>query len=331
MQKKAQSLVIALWILVILALLAIGIAHRVSLALRLSRYHRERLKAAWLANAGVNFAIKQIETDEAEVDSLKDQWADNKEIFEKISLGEGESGFATVSYVFYEGDVVRVIFGVMDEESKININNASGEILTELLISRGVENASVLTENIRSWRGDTDISIPEYDQAGYSNKGDKFSNAEELCLVEGMSSDNYDLIKDLITVYPQNGQAMVNINTASRDVLEILVNTSFNRLEARGVEVENASGLLEAIITFREGDDGIFDNQDIELKLADLISDLQKNIITDPLDGLKSKVGVQSANYRIISQGNAEDVKLKYKINCVYSRKDKKFISWHQN
>ncbi|MBU1905736.1 MAG: general secretion pathway protein GspK, partial [Candidatus Omnitrophica bacterium] len=162
-------------------------------------------------------------------------------------------------------------------------------------------------------------------------KSAKFSNIEELRLVKGVTSEIYDLIKGLITVYPKDGEGRVNINTASKDVLEILINTSFNKLEARGVDVENPLGLLEAIITFREGDDGVFDSLDIELKLAGLISDPQKNIITDPTDGLKHKIGVQSTNYRIISEGNLGDAKLKNKINCVYSRKDKKIISWHQN
>jgi len=60
MRKNGQVLIISLWILVILAMLSVSIGHRVSMALRLSRYQKERLMAGYLAKAGINIAIGEI-------------------------------------------------------------------------------------------------------------------------------------------------------------------------------------------------------------------------------------------------------------------------------
>ncbi len=115
MRKKAQVLIISLWILAILAMLSVSIGRRVSMALRLSRYQKERLRSAYFAQAGINIAIGEIE---------KDKWADNQEKFAKISLDSNINEFATVS-------------SVIDEERKININTATQELLTELLNPTG--------------------------------------------------------------------------------------------------------------------------------------------------------------------------------------------------
>ena len=197
MHKKASAAIVSLWVLVVLALLVVSISQRVSLALKLSRYHKDRLEAFGLAKAGVNRAIVEILNDETlNYDSLEDKWADNEQ----------------------------TIFNVIDAESKININTAPREMLIELLDRVKVSNSSEIANNICAWRGDidaasVDAASVDYQDLGYANKAAHFSRSEELILVKGITPEIYNLVKELITAY---GTGKININTASSETLEIL-------------------------------------------------------------------------------------------------------------
>lgn len=316
MRKKAQVLIISLWILAILGVLSISLAHRVSLGLRLSRYHKERLKTTYLAKAGINIAINEIENDDQAYDSLKDKWASNPEKFDKIYLDDFKTDFATVAQV-------------VDEERKININTAPKELLAELLTETGAVNPAELANNICAWRGDTGVAIPDYQPLGYNNKGKKFSNIAELLLVRGFNEDAYNPIKDLITVYPDEGDSRININTASPDTLEVLMNTYVKKLQERNIPIANPEALLETMIDFRNKD-GVFTDISIETILQNL-TDEQKNILNDPTDGLKNKITVKSNYFTILSEGRINNSKLKRVIECVFDRQSKKIVFWHEN
>lgn len=289
MKKKGQILIISLWVLAILTVLIVGIGRRVSLALRLSRYQKERIKSLYMAKAALNIAISGINKDENE--------------FAKDTA-------------------------VTEEEGKININTAAEELLVELLDKMGSVNSWELANNICAWRGDIGKTIPDYQFLGYVNKGKEFSNIEELMLVKGINLDIYNSLKGLITVYPQEGEFKININAAPRVALELLVNTYVKKLQERNIPVDDPAGLLEAIIDFRDNG-GTFSDSNIESSFEKL-SDEQKNILNDPVDGLKNKICVKSNYFRIISEGNITTSKIKQKIDCVYNRADHKVIYWHE-
>jgi len=316
MKTKAQVLIISLWILAILAVLSVSIGHRVSMSLRLSRNHKERLQALYLAKAGINIAIGEIGKDDASYDSLKDSWVENHEKFDKILFDDVKNEFATVTQI-------------VDEERKININTAARELLVELLNYTGIVNPDELANNICAWRGDSGITIPDYQPLGYENKGGQFSNIEELMLVKGFTEDDFNSIKDMITIYPLAGEARININTASRSILEILMNTYAKKLLERGVPIQDSTGLLESIIEFRNKG-GIFSDVNIESAMERL-SDEQKNILNDSVDGLKNKITVKSNYFRIIAQGQIRASKPQRKIECVFDRSTKKIVFWQEN
>ncbi len=316
MRNKAQVLIISLWILAILGMLAVSTGHRVSLALRLSRYQKDRLNSIYLAKAGVNVAIVELKNDDPAVDSLIDKWADNEEKFNKILVGDNQNEFASVSQI-------------IDEERKININTAPLELLTELLDYAGAADPQDLANNICAWRGDVGASIPDYQPLEYNNKGNKFSNIEELMLVKDFTEDEFNAVKNLISVYPHDGDCKINVNTAPRVVLEILMNTYVKKLQQRNIPIENPDGLLDAMIEFRDKG-GIFTDVNLEAGLEQL-SDQQKNILSDPVDGLKSKICVNSNYFRIFSQGNLSNSKLTHGIECVFDRSNNQVIYWHEN
>lgn len=318
MSKKSQALIITIWVLVILTILAISIGHRVSMALRLVRYQRDKLKATYLAKAGINRAISELEKDAKDTayDSLNEAWSTGID-YNKGALDE------------------KFLVHIIDEERKININTVSSEFIISLLEKCAVPDAYKIADNICAWRGDQGLLITEeakdYRDLGYTCKAGKLNNAEELILIKGITSNVCNSFKELITVYPLEGNGKVNINTASREVLEILVSTCFKKLQARqipGITENDAQALLTRIIEAQKA--GVFENIDLPSSLG-LSPDQagQLVIATDSLDGLQNQISVRSEHFKIESQGKVGNITKN--ITAIYDRGTKKIIYWHEN
>ncbi len=316
--------------MVILSILALGVGHRVSIALRLSRYQKDSLKALCLAKVGLNLAIEEIDKnkDLSSYDVLKDNWADNKEKFEKIMLNENKNEFAIVSYNVGEVGKEEAKYGVLDEESKININinTASPYVFRALLESCGVvagDSVDTLANNICAWRGDSNApeEAKDYKNLGYECKGKSLVNNEELGLIKGIKEieeitpDIYNKIKGLITVH---GDGLVNINTVNDEVLKILLNACVKELNP-SPEI-NSDSLLKKI---REA--GVFKKLDDFKNVFDLN---EKEV--EVIDKLQKLIKVRSNCFRIISVGKIANIGLERVIECVYDRNAKKVIWQHE-
>ncbi|MFH1338993.1 MAG: PilX N-terminal domain-containing pilus assembly protein [Candidatus Omnitrophota bacterium] len=317
-RNRGSVLIVGLWILVILTILAVITGGRLSSELRFVRSQRDRLKALYLARAGINQAIAELEKDTTkDIDYSTEPWTDNPEIFKEHPLGSGKF---SVSYNFTTDDKEETFYGVIDEERRINLNIADKYILSCLS-----ELADDLIDNIRAWRGDTDVpeSARDYSELGYSCKGKPFVNTEELLLVKGITPEIYEGIKDLVTVWAK----AVNINTASKEVINIIVSASGNELRDKGQDIPEAEedSLVQKIMDFREKD-SIFEDVNLENKLEDL-SSAQKNLINN----LTTDICVDSNYFRIISVGELADSGLKYKVNSVLDFKNRKFLYWNES
>lgn len=315
---KASVLAIILWILVVLAMLAVSIGHRVSMSLRLSAYQKDRLKAYYLAKAGLSLAITEIINDKtADYDNLTDSWANNEEVLRKIAFKDNPDEFATVSYdIFDSNNELKVNYGVRDEERKININTASNGLLIALLEKCGVDAAEEIADNILIWRGDIADENKIYENSGYAAKAAKFSNIEELNLVKGMSRKDYQILKGLATVY---GDGFVNINTASFEVLTIF---------ARGIAKELGQGqdfadtIAGKINALRDSLGQFKTKSEINITVT---GDEETAVFNKLMDNIV----VQSDNFLIESAGNVR--KIKSRITVVYSRKGNNNLYWHEN
>lgn len=276
---------------------------------------RERLKAAYIAKAGIKRAMVELEQDASkDIDHLNESWANYPDVFKEFTLGDGEF---TVSYNFTLDDKEETFFGVMDEERKININRVNRYILSSL-----PQVTPELADNIRAFRGDTDVpeSSKDYGDLGYACKSMPFVNVEELMLVKGMTPDIYNDIKELITVW---GQA-VNINTASRKVIEILVDATVAELMTRNEPERDPGNLVDEIMRYRQ-EGRIFTDTNLENYLSGLSSG-QKNII----NALKDDLTVNSLFFRITSSGKIPATKLKYQIECVLDANTKMMLYWNE-
>lgn len=318
MNKKAESLIISLWILAILVLLAVSLGHRVSLALRISRYQRDKLKALYLAKAGINRAIAEITDDTTpDYDSYLDRWADNEEAFKNISFDDDKKNeFSTVGYTVEGDGGEETVFGAIDEERKININTVPKEILTALLEKCQINSAQDVVNNILIWRGDIPDDNKIYENLGYWPKADKFNNIEELTLVEGITPENYQRLKGLITVYTDGS---ININTAPPEVL-----TVFTRGIAKSLSVgeDFADSVVAKIIDSRSSHGPFKTKRDIDITPT---GDEETNIFNN----FTNNIAVKSDNFLIEVTGNAS--RIKSRITAVYNRRDKRTLYWHES
>lgn len=317
-KAKASVLAIILWILIILAMLAVSIGHRVSMSLRLSGYQKDRLKAYYLAKAGLNLAIAEIINDKtADFDSLADGWADNEAVFKKIVLNDNPDEFAVVSYnTFDSNNELSINYGAIDEERKININTASKELLVALLEKCGVDAAEEIADNILIWRGDIADENKAYENSGYPAKAGIFSNVEELNLVKGITGKDYQILKGLITVY---SDGWININTVSFEVLTIFARGIAKEL---GLGQDFADTIAGKIITLRDGLGQFKAKSEINITVT---GDEE----TAVFNKLMGNIAINSGNFLIESVGNVR--KIKSQITAVYSRKDNNNLYWHED
>src|SRR5919197_444646 len=129
--SEGSVLIQVLWTLAILVLLSLALASTTTLDQRLVSYQRDRLTALYLAKAGYLRAMVELErSPRPPADSYLDSWAHNPEAFQQASLGPGSF---TVSYRAPGQDrPADVVYGVVDEDRKTNINTAPKAILARL-------------------------------------------------------------------------------------------------------------------------------------------------------------------------------------------------------
>lgn len=321
MNRKAQVLILSLWILAILSVLAVGIGHRVSMSLRLTRYNRDKIKALYLANAGLKLAIAELEKDTNDYDALLESWADNEEVFKRIVLDDEQAEFATVSYVTTdENNSPKTIYGVADEERKLNINTASKDLLLSLFEECAIEDFPGKVNNLLIWLGAMPDEDKIYENLGYFCKAAKLSNIEELKLVKDITDQDYKKLKDLITVYGDK-EGKININTVSIKALNIFT-YGIGRALSTPVDKNFAYSVASKITALRNTKGFFTNSTDIDIEPT---GEEETNIF----EQLKNKIIFKSENFLIEVTGNAGTIKSK--ISSVYSGQDaKNILYWHE-
>lgn len=133
-----------------------------------------------------------------EIDTNTESWYTGSYAGFPISLGPG-----TIQSV-----------SIAAEQGKAHLNTSSQSLLRYLMEERGIASATANT---------LAVNIVNYRTSNY------FDSVEELQQVSGMTTAYYDLIKNYVTVYSfinsysqrsAAGRAPININTASREILE---------------------------------------------------------------------------------------------------------------
>ncbi len=314
--EDGSILMVVLWILVFLVLLGLGLGYSTSIDQRLVSYQRDRLMALYLAKAGYVRATAELLKDETpKLDSTLDTWAHNPEVFQEASLGEGTF---TVSYpVDPTGKSEEVIYGVEDEDRKVDINTAVQAVLLGL---PGMTDE--IADSVLEWRAEHQ-RLGE----GFGEVKDKpFNAVEEVWLLEGMTPEAYHHMRPFITVYTDG---KVNLNSASKEVLMAL---------------KMDEDLADKILRFRRGADGQAGTEDDQvfaglggaeqqLNASESLSPQEAAQITNLVS--QNRLKVNSSVFRIRSQGSLREGKVRRTVEGVVRRETKgadllTLLSWRE-
>jgi type II secretory pathway component PulK len=232
-KNSGSLLIVASWMLILIALMIAGLAYRQNLQAKMLRYELGSLQSDWQLVGVMNGIRYLLEHDpEAAIDYP------DKEIFKLQKLKEKLPWMKELD------------IQVVDEDSKINLNTASPECLKKLfeLVNENEKirgNQREMIQNILEWRG-AKGGVRSDDQKS-DVKAKPFDSVEELLLVKEVTYPDYVILKNYLTVY--NTQAggftsPVNINTASDLVLKCLI-------ESFSADSNDKETLLEEILKYR--------------------------------------------------------------------------------
>ncbi len=256
---RGSILMVVLWSLCLLAAFAVILGSEVRQRASLIKRLDERDRYHLIAEAGVRKAISELKKEQVKsYDALNDKWSNNAAAFKDIGVGSGTANIC-YNYIDTKTGNPEVRYGLVDEESKININKITDANKADMLLvlqrlfmfalDYDEAQAQELAACIVDWRdADSDLSIAFGSAEDsyylslpypYKAKNSALEVLEELLLVKDVDENIFGKIRNYVTIY---GDGRVNVNTASKIVLSAL-----------GLNED----IVSKIIAFRAGDDGI--------------------------------------------------------------------------
>jgi len=328
--NKGSILILTLLVLAVLSVLGLNLGFVVRQKLNFLKHVETNDKLHFIAEAGVKRAVLELKKEHIALkDSchLNESWSNNPLAFKEVCLGDG---VFTVGYIIdnnsrvdnsEDGSEELMQYGLIDENSKINLNTADTAVFKRLfqdVVFLSEELAEELAYCVIDWRdADSNFQHPSYGaedsyyrnlKEPYEAKDSDYEVLEELLLVRGMDEEIFDKIENYVTVY---GSGKININTASSEVLSALGLTD---------------GLIEKIMSFRHGmdlefasfDDNFFvSGSSIISELKSFVSLNQSEIMQLELMIAEGKLGVTSENFMVKSTAKLDKIDDHYQIIAV--------------
>ncbi len=320
-------LILSLWVIFLLALLAVAVGAALEGRLALARKMEQRTLGGCAARTGVARSLARLHQDTNTWDAMTEPWASNPVLFSNVTCG---AGVYTVFYTIDRADGGRgTNFGLRDEQGRIDLNLARVELLVGLLQEAGLgaEAAVRLADNLVTARTKPVENSPGVGvKTGWADsrlERGPLKSVEEARWIAGMTAGVFDRIRDHVTVH---GGYRVNLNTADAMILKVLAK------RAGGREGGGAESLTRKILQFRERR-GIFKSY--------LGSDLVEALGPDArltedersrLYGMAPFITVASDHFRGHVEGAAKN---QAGTPCViefgWDRKQRKFEFWHED
>src|SRR5580658_4639355 len=133
MRRRGSILVGVLWCMVLLSVLVIGVLHTARMDLLVVKNYGDRVQAHYLALAGVERAkallYQDVVTRQQTAKNHTGSLYDDPKDFKDVTLGRGKF---LVFRRAPQDDGGKIIYGISDEESRLNLNSASANQLTNL-------------------------------------------------------------------------------------------------------------------------------------------------------------------------------------------------------
>jgi general secretion pathway protein K len=218
-QQRGIALIVALWLTVLLTVIASGFAF----SMRTEAQAARNAISLAQARAAADGAAERMTFELLRPRNLPDVWNADGRVRQWM---DGDIAIAAVA---------------VDESARIDLNSASDALLKSLLQNVGglsSDDAQAMLDKILDWRDPDDLRRPQgaeeadYRAAGlkYKPSNAPFDGVSELRLVLGMTPALYDRISPTLTVYSR--QPGINAATASREVLLALPQSTPESVDA---------------------------------------------------------------------------------------------------
>ncbi len=284
-QPAGIALLIVMCAIFVLSILAAGLAYSMKVESTLAVHSDTNQRLVWLGRSGVELArwVLAQEANTQPYDSLNQIWAGGSgTAFETNSV---LAGVDLKNYPIGDGTVS---VNITDLERFANINGAGAPLLQQALTLMGVDagQISVVSDSIQDWvqGGDAPRIAGAKDEyylglnPPYNCKEAPMDDLSELLLVKGIwdhpeiywggaatnhpgpsfqhhlgfgnagEAPNYPF--GLVDLFTPFSTGRVNINTADRNVLQMVMMTT-------GMDIGTAGTTADAIIKIRAGPDGV--------------------------------------------------------------------------
>ncbi len=328
--QKGSLLILVLFALVTLTLLAFSVGYTVRQKLQVIQRFEAREKLRLAAGAAVQQASVLISDKKGfsqnSYHSLNQSWSSNEGLWKKAHVGSVEY------FVTAEGNPgdSEAVYGLTDEDRKINLNTAKPEFLQglfEVAARVDSESARRIVAAIRDWKDEdddlTDGGAESKDYlrlaSPYRAKNAPFNDLQELLWVQGVTPDIFSKVKPYLTLDSDR----VNLNTAPAVVLT-----------AMGL----SPALADKMIEFRKGkdgkestaDDGVFTN------ITEVPDVLSRYIYLNETDRqnlssvLAAGFSVQATHFNVAFEGHLDHQKQQIRVNAVLDNTGR-VIRWHED
>ena len=309
--QKGSALIVALWALIILGLLISAFAFDMHVEAGVTSFYRKRLKAQYLARAGVEYAKLMLHKSFKVKEEIGAEDEDPDVYIQALSLQKG-MGVTSLTRELGDG---KFLVDILPEQGRRNVNTLSDEDWEEILDQANVpqEEWGALIDCFEDFTDPNDEHQPTgegaesddpfYEERGYECKNAALDTVDELLLIKGFTpavvyggpaenegDDPLLGIAQWLTTWG-SGDA-VNVNTATREVL----------LTIPGLDEYH----VDDIINGRAGEDGEMGTKDDGYKTVEEVMAMIG--LNDP-EVAKRLVTESRDVYRIISKGEVHGVR----------------------
>jgi general secretion pathway protein K len=268
--SSGSALIVALWSLIILGLLISAFAFDMHVEAGVTSFYRKRLKAQYLARAGVEYAKLMLDKSFKVKSETGAEDEDPDVYIQALNLQKG-MGVSGLSRELGDG---RFLLDILPEQGRRNVNTLSDEDWEEMLDQANVsqEDWPDLIDCFQDFTDPGDehqLNGAESDDAFYEERGYECKNApldtvDELLLIKGFTpalvyggpsdvegEEPFIGIAKWLTTW---GDGKVNVNTATKEVL-----LTIPGLEEYDVDdiINGRSGLDEEMGTKDDGYDSV--------------------------------------------------------------------------
>ncbi len=187
------------------------------------------------APVGIKHDTDESDTDENDTEEISDnneKWTPGKNPY-SVNIGDRDCEVYLSS-----------------ENIKINVNGLNDnnrEFFVNFLKKRDVDvvDADMITDSILDWIDPNDLKHINGAEDGYygslpdpyKSKDAPFSSIEELALIQGVTPDIFENIKDYVTVYGDK-QISVNVNLAPKEILSSIPGLSEDIVDELSLHIE---------------------------------------------------------------------------------------------